>query len=943
VSSNAFMYTLLPWNFITKFQEGVVVQKDGLLQRTFAYRAPDADSSSLADINDICIRVNDFSKRLGAGWAFFVEAQRFYIQDYPAASAASPAGYDSLAGYLIDREREESFSAAGKHFESSYYITFAWKPPVDSVKQLAAMFIQSSSGTENAKTMKENVEYFVSETDAVVGLLSASMLIEPLNNEQTVLYLHSSISLKRHNIYFPYTQILLDRILPDTALENTLTLKLGDYYIPIIGINDFPEDTYPAILEPLNRTRMEYRWVSRWICLDKTQAKNEAQKKEKSHRGNQKTVMQTFAETTSGGSGNATVNHGAAVKESDSIAAGVEIDTDVASLGYYTSCVMVWDKKYETAKKKAETIRNIINTAGFTCKEETFGALDAWKSMMPGQVYANYRSLPVMSYNLSHILPLSSVWSGMRVNEHAGRVTGVDLPHITCGTLEGTPFYFNLNPDSDVGHTSVVGPTGAGKSTFLNTLTAQMLKYTGSQIITFDKDRSCRQLCLACGGLFYEPAAENAAGVAFQPLRDLETDRDIIDAMDFIESLITVNGFTVSPQMRAAIKMCLDLLRDKDKEDRTITSFIHYVNYLDPETKRPVFKDILGDYLWAGGKYGKIFDSRASGLSIDTRYLAIEMGELMNRGEACVVPALVYLFNLIEKKFDGRLTLLVLDEAWLFLKNEMFAEKITEWLKVLRKKNVFVVFATQEVADVEKSPLKTTIIQQCLTKIYLADPSALTAGMIDVYRAFGLTDTEIALIASARMKRDYFYTSPLGRRLFQLDLGRLTLAFVGSPDHKLLDRLLSEHGFGIPLCREILKAYGIDFKKYLRHDAPHDKYSKPLEETPSSYILPPIFHALPPLLTIVPADAAKIPASDILDAAAEISNRHKKGQGRAAELLAKRLQVSPATVYQARSLLRHGGEELITRVRNGELTIKAAYKSIVRAAREEPENIPEAG
>ncbi|MDR0457057.1 MAG: hypothetical protein LBH20_10295 [Treponema sp.] len=115
--------------------------------------------------------------------------------------------------------------------------------------------------------------------------------------------------------------------------------------------------------------------------------------------------------------------------------------------------------------------------------------------------------------------------------------------------------------------------------------------------------------------------------------------------------------------------------------------------------------------------------------------------------------------------------LLVLDEAWLFLKNETFADKIAEWLKVLRKKNVYVVFATQDVADVAKSPLKTTIMQQCLTKIYLADPSAQTPVMRDVYLSFELSDSEISLITNARMKRDYFYTSPAGRRLFQLDLG----------------------------------------------------------------------------------------------------------------------------------------------------------------------------
>jgi type IV secretion system protein VirB4 len=930
--SNAFFHTQLPWNFITKFHPGVVVQKDGILQRTFAYRAPDLDSSGEFRINGLCLRVNDFAKRLGSGWAFFVEAQRFITQEYPAAPASQGNLFDTLAGYLIDREREASFSALGKHYESSYFITFAWKPPSEGVKKLTSMFVNSGSGG-SAQTIKENVASFVNETDAVAALLSQDMLVTPLTNEQTAAYLHSSISLNRHPIRFPCTQIMLDRILPDSDLVTSLTMRLGGFYIPVIGVNDFPEETYPAILESLNRARMEYRWVSRYVCLDKEDAKKEAQKKEKSHRGSRKTFLQTFAESTGGGS--AAINHGAGVKEADSIDAGIEIETDEAALGYYTSCVMVWDADYKKAKKKAETARNIINGAGFTCKEETFNALEAFKSMMPGQVYANYRALPVMSYNLSHVVPLSSVWSGMRVNEFAGKITGVNLPHITCSTQEGTPFFLNINP-GDVGHTAVWGPTGAGKSTLLNLLETQFFKYPESQVIVFDKGKSCRQICLAQGGLFYEPAAESAAGISFQPLRELETDRDLTDAMDFIESLCMVAGYAVAPPLRAAIKESLELLREKPKEARTITSFLHYCNYMDEETKKPVLKEMLGDYLWAGGKYGKIFDSRHSALSLDTRFLAVEMEDLMNRGPGCIVPALVYLFNLVEKKFDGRLSLLVLDEAWLFLKNETFSEKIAEWLKVLRKKNVFVVFATQDVADVEKSPLKTTVIQQCLTKIYLADPSALTAGMTDVYRAFGLADSEIGLIAASVMKRDYFYTSPLGRRLFQLDLGPLTLALIGAPDHKLLDTLLSSRGPGVPLCRQILDHARVDYRRYLGYDAPREE-NETAKPPPGPAAIPVSLPPLPPEPLRASA-GARVPAAEILDAVSAIGNRRSKGEGRAADSLAAGIGVSPATVYQALKLLKYGGDELIARVRSGEITIKKAAQSIARkkAFEEEP-------
>ena len=792
---------------------------------------------------------------------------------------------------------------------------------------MTQMFINSGVDAKG-KSIRENVEFFVNETNAVVSLLANEMLLGPLDNEATVAYLHSAVSLNRHPIRFPATQILLDRILCDSELITSLTMRLGEHYIPIVGVNDFPEKTYPAILDDLNRTRLEYRWVSRYICMDREEGKKEVQKKEKAHRGNRKTFFQTFAESTSGES-SGTVNHGAGVKESDSIEAGVEIETDEAAVGFFTSNVMVWDKDLAAAKKKADIVRAVIQSSGFTCKEETFNALEAFKSMMPGQIYANFRALPVMTYTLSHVIPLSSVWAGMRRNNHARDVSGVDIPHLTCSTAEGTPFFFNLNPDTDVGHAAVWGPTGAGKSTLLNLLELQFFKYPGSQVIVFDKGKSCRQPCLASGGLFYEPAAESG-GVSFQPLRDLDTEKDITDAIDFIEACILTAGkdYEVTPPMRAAIKESLELLRDKPVSQRTLTSFLQYVNYLDPATGRPILKEMIGDYLWAGGKFGKIFDSRVSGISLDNRFLAIEMEELMNRGDGCIVPALVYLFSLVEKKFQvgGPLSLLVLDEAWLFLRNVIFAEKIAEWLKVLRKKNVFVVFATQDVADVYASPLRTTIIQQCLTKIYLADPSAVTAGMMEVYRAFGLTDSEIGLIAGAVMKQDYFYTSPLGRRLFRLDLGKITLALIGSADHAALDALIVKKGRGTPLCRDILDRKKTPWRRLLDGGAPAEPEPDKIIQTPLEPPLPPLSEAETP----PPAHAGeRVDVEGLLDAIGILPERKKRdGQGRAAQAIAEQYGVSLATVYQARKIVRAGTMELVAQVKRGEISVKTAWSRL---------------
>jgi type IV secretion system protein VirB4 len=766
-----------------------------------------------------------------------------------------------------------------------------------------------------------------------------------------VAYLHSCISLNRQAIKFPCTSILLDRILPDTELATSLTMKLGNNYIPVIGVNDFPEATYPAMLDGLNRARMEYRWVSRYICTDKEEGKKEAQKKEKAHRGNKKTFLQVFSESTSGETTRA-LNHGEGVKEEDSITAGIEIETDEAALGYFTSNVMVWDADFEKAKRKADAVIMIINSAGFTCKEETFNALEAWKSMLPGNIYANFRALPVMTTTLSHVVPLSSVWAGMRENGFAGKVSGVSIPHLVCSTAEGTPFYFSLNID-DVGHTCVFGPTGAGKSTLLNLLELQFLKYPDSRVIVFDKGRSCRQPCLASGGLFFEPAGENLdsqAAVNFQPLRDLETETDILNACDFIETLIEVNNYKITPPLRTAVREGIELLAGKPVEARTITSFLQYAKYMDPETKRHVFNEYLADYVWDGGKYGKIFDAAWTGISTDTRYLAIEMEGLMSRGEGCVVPALFYLFKLVEKKFEvgGNLTLLVLDEAWLFLRTEIFAAKLLEWFKELRKYNVSVVFATQDVADVERSPLKTTIIQQCFTKIYLADPSAVTAGMADVYSSFGLTDTEISLIAGGVMKRDYFYTSPAGRRMFRLDLGPVTLGLIGGADHERLDELTSSYSDRAHLCRDILDAKRLSYGGLIGPDAPPEpekaarperpKFERRKEDRLKSMAPAPEPKAEPAAETDAAAPVAGEPSAgriirEVRSLGDRKGKRNGKGKGKAAESLAKKLGVSVATVYRARMMVNKAVEDeeardVLSALERDELSVSAAYKKL---------------
>jgi type IV secretion system protein VirB4 len=470
------------------------------------------------------------------------------------------------------------------------------------------------------------------------------------------------------------------------------------------------------------------------------------------------------------------VNQGALSMEADANEAQVECTNDVVGFGYYTSCLQVWDTDARAAEDKASYARKLIQASGFTCITEKLNSFRAWQGMMPGHVYANIRRPLVSTGNMAHVVPITAVWTGTKSSTFLEEVSGVDVPLLTCSTNFSTPFFLNLHV-GDVGHTFVAGPTGAGKSTLLGLLMIQWLKYPRARVILFDKDRSSRQLTYAVGGSYYEPVTES---VEFQPLRKLEREEDLIWASEFIDLLLSLQNIPVDADKSAAVIEALKIMRSIEVQRRTLSSFHQYVQ--NEEIKAGVQPYTLD------GPYGSIFDASASSLK-DDFWIMIEMGPLMQLGDKAIMPALMYLFHEIEELFDGRPTQLVLDEAWLFLRHQLFKKQQQEWLKTTRKKNVACVYATQEIADAAKSDIASTILQQCHTKIYLPDEEATAPASREMYRAFGLSESEIELVARSQKKRDYFYKSSLGTRLFRLDMGPIQLGLIAGQDHAFLDEL----------------------------------------------------------------------------------------------------------------------------------------------------------
>jgi type IV secretion system protein TrbE len=197
-----------------------------------------------------------------------------------------------------------------------------------------------------------------------------------------------------------------------------------------------------------------------------------------------------------------------------------------------------------------------------------------------------------------------------------------------------------------------------------------------------------------------------------------------------------------------------------------------------------------------GGKYGRLLDAD-SDVTLANDFITFELETLMSMGPQVTIPVLTYLFHRIEQRLDGRPTLIIIEEAWIALANRTFSTKLQEWLRTFRKKNAAVVLATQSLSEIATSDYRDILLESCPTKIYLPNNSAKSQQTRELYHKFGLSDRQVDIISESAPKRDYYYDSPLGRRLFQFALGPAALAFIGAgtkEDMFEAQRLMAEHG-----------------------------------------------------------------------------------------------------------------------------------------------------
>ncbi|NQY75520.1 MAG: VirB4 family type IV secretion/conjugal transfer ATPase [Candidatus Margulisbacteria bacterium] len=757
-------------NYAAVIDDGIILNKDGSLMAGWYYRGSDVSSVTESERNSISAKLNAALAQLGTGYVTHQDAIRM-----PAKKYADPKDsfFPDPITQMIDRERQAQFEKDDHHYESIYALVLTYMPPLKRQSGIANMMFEEDT---SSPTLLSNMilEQFKSQLmefeDRLSGVISVQrMKGESVTDEsgkthiqdQLLQYLQFCLTGDNHPVNLPPCPMYIDSILGGTPFYSGITPKIGEKYISVIAIDGFPQESFPGILASLDHIPVHYRWSTRFIYMDSLEAIQHLKTYRKKWQQKVRGFSDQLFKTSSG-----VVDQDAMHMVNDTEDAISEASSNLVTYGYYTSVIILLDSDPQKIEETARDIRRLIQNLGFGCRVETVNAVEAWLGSLPGHCVPNIRRPMIHTLNLADFLPLSAIWPGKKYCS-CPFYPPKSPPLLYAATEGSTPFRLNLHVD-DVGHTLIFGPTGSGKSTLLAFMAAQFRRYKGASIFAFDKGNSLLPLTLASGGTHYDIAGEGHE-YHFCPLGNIKTKQDQSWAEEWITTLLELQGLQITPKIRHEIHRAMNIL--KKSQSNTLSDFV--TNIQDFSIREAL------DHYTIKGSMGNLLDSESDDLKT-SHFQTFEMEELMNLGDKNLIPVLLYLFHEVERRLTGQPSLLILDEAWIMLGHPVFKDKIREWLKVLRKSNCAVILATQSLSDAVGSGIIDVLNESCPTKIYLPNSKAQEKGSREFYDNLGLNDRQIDIISNATPKRQYYYMSSEGRRLFELNLGPIALSFVGA-------------------------------------------------------------------------------------------------------------------------------------------------------------------
>ena len=511
-------------------------------------------------------------------------------------------------------------------------------------------------------------------------------------------------------------------------------------FAAMLGLKDYPEATSPGLLDPMLRLPFEMVVTESYAPNERTTARERIDLALRRSRS---------------------VDEEAAAERADMMAARDALGNGGVGFGDHHMTVLVRERTLDRLDDATAACAAALADTGAIAVREDTNLEPAFWAQFPGNEEYIVRRALISSANMAGFGSFHGFALGQAANNHWGDAVTL------LETTSATPFFFNFH-HGDLGNFSVIGPSGSGKTVVMNFLAAQAQKFRPRTIL-FDKDRGAELFIRGIGGRYDRINPGEPTG--FNPLALPDTPSSRAFLRDWLAVLLKADG----PEEFAAISAAVDAAYANDAGLRRLRHFKELLS----GARRPEPGD-LADRLTAwigspggeGGEHAWLFDNATDALDLSERVLGFDMTQLLENPRLRT-PTMMYLFHRIDERLDGEPTMILIDEGWKALDDEIFAARIRDWLKTLRKRNALVGFATQSARDALDSRISTALVEQTATMVFMPNSRARPEDYCD---GFGLTDHEFALIRSLPAhSRCFLVRQPDASVVVRLDLS-------GSPE-----------------------------------------------------------------------------------------------------------------------------------------------------------------
>lgn len=493
-------------------------------------------------------------------------------------------------------------------------------------------------------------------------------------------------------------------------LELGATGRSANQFASILSVKDYPGYTTPGMLDDLLRLPTEMVVSQSFAFVDRGKSLSKMNLSLRRMRAADDEAMSLRYELE---------------QAKDDVAAGR------SAFGEHHLSVMVRGSDTDEVDRDIADVQATLSDLGIVSVREELGLEPAFWAQFPGNFKYIARRALVSTANFSSLASYHNFPLGKPKNNHWG-----DCVSLLETTAAG-PYHFNFH-HGDLGNFTVIGPSGSGKTVIVNFLLAQARRFA-PKVVLFDKDRGAELFIRAIGGTY--DVLRPGTPSKMNPLRLERNPENRRFLIDWVAQLAG-GAQDLSVAQLTHIQEAVDANFLAPPEYRRLSSFVELLRGGHKPNSQDLYSRLRA--WWGDGEHAWLFDNQIDDIDLATETVGFDMTKLLD-DQRLRTPAMMYLFHRIDERLDGTPAIIVIDEGWKALDDDVFVARIRDWEKTIRKRNGIIGFVTQNAGDALASKIAGAIVEQSATQIFAANPKASRADYVD---GFSLTNHEFDLIRS---------------------------------------------------------------------------------------------------------------------------------------------------------------------------------------------------